>query len=356
MISRILICLVLASASSIAFAQEATSATDDRLADWLERFPAADADKDGVLTRAEAIQHRESLKAGRPSNRSLRRRSVQPSHADVAYGPHERNVFDLYLPEKPRNPSEPLPVFVFFHGGGFVGGDKSGFDAAPYLQRGFAVVSGNYRLVDGSTTLSPIPLNDAARVIQFLRHKSDQWNLDTERIAVSGSSAGAVITMWIGFHDDLADVGSPDPVARQSTRVRCIVPINGPTNLDPKWITKNMGGPKHIHGSFPKMFGAAVADSDRPEVRARILESSPYEHATSDDPPSLLIYSGRNDGIPLPESASTGKLIHHAYFGAQMAAKLKSLGVEHEYMQGIDPRKNGSQAILDWLDKQMGDR
>ncbi|MGD9857070.1 MAG: alpha/beta hydrolase fold domain-containing protein [Planctomycetaceae bacterium] len=290
---------------------------------------------------------------------------VTPTQADVKYGPHERNVFDLWLPEaagkaraaaaskadgaEDKAAATRLPVYVWFHGGGFVGGDKSGFDPAPYLKAGMAVVSGNYRFVDGKETLSPVPLLDAARVVQTLRARADEWNLDTERIAVSGSSAGAVIALWIGYHDDLADPGSDDPVARQSTRVKCIAPLNGPTNLDPRWITKHMGGPPEIHRSFPLLFGASIPESDRPEVLARIKEMSAVEHVSADDPPTLLIYAGKLEGIPLPESASQGVLIHHAYFGKVLKESLDAAGVPNEFHPGTDPRQDNSAAIIAWL-------
>ena len=306
-----------------------------------------------MLTAEEARAYREKLSALKRAKKArLGQQRPQPSQADVRYGPHERNVFDLWLPESDDS-EQPRPVFVYFHGGGFVGGDKSSFDPTPYLRAGMAVVSGNYRLVDGASTLSPIPLRNAARVIQFLRSRAQEWNLASDRMAVSGSSAGAVIALWIGYHDDLAKPHSEDPVARQSTRVKCIVPLNGPTNLDPRWITNNLGGPKQVHGSFPKMFGAPIAESDRPDVRARILESSPIEHVTADDPPTLMIYAGSIEGIPLPESASTGVLIHHAYFGKVLKARLDELGVQNQLLPRTDPRKDGSRVILDWLTNHL---
>ncbi|MGI9472488.1 MAG: alpha/beta hydrolase fold domain-containing protein [Rubripirellula sp.] len=347
-----MVCVCVAAAS-----QPPTSTTDDRLATWLKRFPQADTDGDGVLTQKEAISYRDRIKSEREATSKTERRDAakrtKPSDEDVAYGPHPRNRFDVYLPESSDHATAPFPLLVYFHGGGFVAGDKRSFDARPYLEHGYAVVSGNYRFVDGAETLSPIPMHDAARLIQYLRANGDRWNLNTDRIAVSGSSAGAVITLWIGYHNDMANPSSDDPIERQSTRVQCLVPINGPTNLDPEWITPNMGGPKHIHGSFPKMFGAPVTDSNRSEVRRRIVETSPVTHASADDPPTLLIYSGANEGIPLPESATTGKLIHHAFFGEHLASRLKSLHVVHEFSPATDPRKNGSRSILAWLDQHL---
>jgi len=333
--------------------REPTAAQQAKLKEWLKRFPKADANGDGELTLDEARKYREEVlsKRKRPAN-SRQVNSVKPTHADVAYGPHQRNVFDLWLPERKPGATEKTPIFVYFHGGGFVGGDKSGFNPTPFLNAGMAVVSGNYRFVDGRETLSPAPLHDSARVIQFLRSRADEWNLDSDRICVCGSSAGAVISMWIGYHDDLAQADSDDSVARQSSRVRCIVPINGPANLDPRWITKNMGGPKHIHGSFPKLFGAQVSD-DRPEVRELILESSPFEHVSKDDPPSLLIYTGDPGGVPLPETATSGALVHHAFFGQELKKRLDEVGVANEFRPGVDPRANEFEIIRNWLKKQL---
>lgn len=324
---------------------------DERLQQLLKRFPKADYNKDGTLTLEEAAKYRDEVLKKQRQNRRPQR--PEPTHADVRYGEHERNVFDLWIPEGDA-PKAGFPVYVFFHGGGFVAGDKSGFDPTPYLEKGLVVVSANYRFVDGEKTLSPVPMHDSARVIQYLREHKQKWNLDTNRIALSGSSAGAVITLWIGYHDDLADPNSDDPIARQSTRVKCIIPLNGPTNLDPHWITANMGGPKHVHGSFPKMFGEPVTGNISSSAWERIKESSPIEHLTKDDPPTLSIYGGKLEGIPLPATASTGLLIHHPYFGKVLKEKLDQLGIANEFYHGSDPRRgNGQELIFDWLDEHL---
>jgi len=336
-----------------AFAQKMprSSENDQRFRDYLQRFPEADADKDGILSAPEARAHI-AERNERREERPRRPRGPAPTETDIRYGPHERNVFDLWLPENAAGEGKSLPVFVFFHGGGFVAGDKSGFDASPYLAAGMAVVSGNYRFVDGETTFSPVPMRDCARVIQFLRYHAAKWNLDPERFAVGGSSAGAVISMWIGYRDDLADPDADDPVARQSTRVSCIAPINGPTTLDPAWITPNMGGPPHVHGALPKLFGGGVEEiAADPEMRALVLDASAMTHATKDDPPTLLVYSFELEGIPLPEDATTGLLIHHPFFGQALKEKLDELGVENSFRHGVDPR--GTSLIADWVKERF---
>ncbi len=343
--------MMLAPIAAVPTSAQQRTERDARLKQWLKQYPEADANRDGVLTLEEAQKYREKL-LSQPRARQPRQ-TIPPTHANVQYGPHERNVFDLWLPTADANSTEkpigPLPVYVFFHGGGFVAGDKSSFDPSDFWLPAWPSLRA---ITDSLTVRRPsVPLRCSMRrcAIQFLRLHAKRWNLDDSRIAVSGSSAGAVISMWIGYHDDLAIPSSEDPVARQSSRVKCIIPINGPTNLDPQWITRQMGGPKHIHGSYPKMFVAPVSDSERPEVRKRIMQSSPVEHVSADDPPSLLIYTGKVDGIPLPESASTGVLIHHAYFGKTLKQRLDAKGVVNRFLPSTDPRQNGSKVILEWL-------
>ena len=159
--------------------------------------------------------------------------------------------------------------------------------------------------------------------------------------------------MWIGYHEDLAKPSSSDEVSRQSTRVKCIVPLNGPTNLDPTWIRRVMGGPKQVHGSFKKMFGfepAAELPSQRLE---QVRESSPFHLVSASAPPTLLIYNGRNDVMPLPPSTSPGKLIHHPYFGEVLKQRLDELKVENELRIASDPRKNNFRDVIKWIDQQL---
>ncbi|MDF1754054.1 MAG: alpha/beta hydrolase [Verrucomicrobiales bacterium] len=339
---RLLFCCLLGSLSAQIFAQEAE---DPRLARWLKKFPAADANQDGKLTMEEARAFRDKQKPTRPDKKTR----PAPTHANLKYGDHERNVIDLWLPEKPV--ATPTPVFIHFHGGGFVAGDKSGFDPTQWLDAGMAAASGNYRFVDGETTLSPTPMKDAARAVQFLKSKAGEFGLDPGKFALSGGSAGAVITCWIGYHDDLKNPDSEDPVEKMSSRVACLLPMNGPLNLDPDWIREHLGGPKSIHGSFSKMFAPKGEAYNSEPVLKRVKESSPWEFVTPDDPPTFLIYSTKMTEVPLPEDISSGVLVHHPYFGKMMKTRLDEIGVENQFIHGSDPRRNS--AMLDYVKKQF---
>ncbi len=161
----------------------------------------------------------------------------EPTLSEVHYGDHERHVLDFWKADsRPPTP----PVFVI-HGGGWNGGSKerlsSFVDTKALLNAGISVVAINYRLMRHSQDVVPsvkAPLYDAARALQFARSNANEWNIDKARIGAAGGSAGTCSSLWLGFHDDLADPLSEDPVARESPRLYCAGVIGAQTNLDPK--------------------------------------------------------------------------------------------------------------------------
>jgi acetyl esterase len=168
---------------------------------------------------------------------------------------------------------------------------------------------------------------DGARAIQFLRHKAAELGIDPDRIAASGSSAGAGIALWVAFHDDLADPKSPDPVAQRSSRVCCLGVDGAQTSYDPRFIKSLIGGRTHEHSALRPFFGVkSDADSESPRILKLYEEASPINYVTADDPPVILFYAEPN--APLPADAKPGQGIHHPRFGQALKARLDPLAVE----------------------------
>jgi acetyl esterase len=169
----------------------------------------------GVMAASPLIaQEADKQKSARPP-------AASPTHVDVKYGPHDRNVMDVWL----ASSDKPTPVLVSIHGGAFRHGDKSVSKGVlkGCLASGISVVAITYRFSDKA--IAPAQHMDAARAIQFIRHNAKKWNLDPSRMAAMGGSAGAGISMWLGFHDDLADPDNEDPILRQSTRLTCMAAL-----------------------------------------------------------------------------------------------------------------------------------
>ena len=257
--------------------------------------------------------------------------------ADVHYGDHERQVLDFYKAES----TTPTPLLFFIHGGGWVAGDKSGVGSVEkYLAAGISVVSINYRystLAQIAGVKPPVewPLHDAARALQFVRSKAAEWNIDPLRIGASGGSAGACSSLWLAFHDDMADPKSSDPIAHESTRLWCAAVIGAQTSLDPKELkewTPNSRYGGHAFGFMPDPKDNKTRDTQfaqflaaREQILPWIKEYSPYELVTADDPPIYMIYSAP-PALGQPQKDPT----HTSNYGVKLQEKLRTVGVECE--------------------------
>ena len=181
----------------------------------------------------------------------------KPTLAEVRYGEHERHVLDFWKADSPT----PTPLVFVIHGGGWKGGSKERVgrfvDVEQLLAAGISVVAPNYRLVSHATAdgIQPpvkAPLHDAARALQFVRSKAADWNIDKTRIGAAGGSAGACSSLWLAYHDDLADPTSSDPIARESTRLQYAAVIGPQTTLDPKQMKEWTPNSKYGGHAFGK--------------------------------------------------------------------------------------------------------
>lgn len=250
-----------------------------------------------------------------------------PAEADVSYGPHASSVLDLWKAKSDK----PTPLVVFIHGGGFRGGDKRGVPPpllTGALAAGMSVASINYRLSNVATF--PAPMLDSTRAIQFLRSRAAEWNLDPTKIASTGGSAGAGISMWIAFRDDMAKPDSDDPVERQTTRLSCIGPYNGQCSYDPRFIRKHIGGSDISHSALLAFYGLAREEFDTPKAHKLFEAASAINYLTADDPPVFMFYSAKAAPLPLPADVAEGVCIHHPQFGVVLKQEMDKLGIKCE--------------------------
>ena len=289
-----------------------------------------------------------------------------PTQSDVAYGEHPKQLMHFWKAES----DEPTPLLFFIHGGGWQGGDRMNrhlLSMLPdLLEEGISAVSIEYRFIreaveQGIEPPVKAPLHDAARALQFVRSKADQWNIDTDRIAACGGSAGACSSLWLAFHDDLADADSDDPVAQQSTRLFCAAVIGAQTTLDPKQMkewTPNSRYGSHAFGIFKSGKGKKLGQdfkaflAKRDELLDWINEYSPYALVSNDDPPVYLFYRAR-PAIGQAQKDPT----HTSNFGVKLQEHMLSHGVECELVYPDAPDvKHASvkEYLIDRLTKTNG--
>ena len=274
-----------------------------------------------------------SIEAQEPKKDEAKKKPVPkqptPTVAKFAYGTHERQVLDFWQAKSEK----PTPVVLYIHGGGWQNGDKSGLGGGAikaYNDAGISVAAINYRYVKQAIELKiepPVkaPLEDAARALQTIRSKASEWNIDKKRIGATGGSAGACSSLWLAFHDDLADPKSADPIARESTRLYCAAVNGAQVSLDPKELREWM--PNYGYGAHAFGLGKFQDLHDKREsVLKWIREYSPIEHATKDDPPIFMEYPGQKVAPVVGEKQTDPT--HSAVMGLKLEEKLKSIGVE----------------------------
>lgn len=163
--------------------------------------------------------------------------------SDVVYGAAvnsqgqtEQLRLDVYQPTGDTVTNRPAIVWV--HGGSFSSGDKSSpelvDEANTFAKKGFVNVSINYRLTPGgcssanptSTCLAAIfnAKYDAQAAVRFLRANAATYGIDLNRIAIGGTSAGAITALNVGYTpDDPGTSGNPG----QSSAVRAAISLSG---------------------------------------------------------------------------------------------------------------------------------
>lgn len=261
-------------------------------------FNRVDADKNGFISLAE---HQRVSGAGRK-----RQRNRGPMIAgyriktDIPYvgTDNPRQMLDLALPDK-RNSDRPLPVLAFIHGGGWRNGSKNGGlrRIAPLLQAGgYAGVSIGYRL--SGEAKWPAQIDDCRAAIRWLKANAKKYNLDPDRIAVHGTSAGGHLVAMLGV------TGSDE------TRVACVVDYFGPTEL----LTMDDHPSKIVHNApgspESQLIGGAIQQN-----KAKTRQASPISHVSRDDAPILIAHGTEDALVAYPQSVD-------------FHAKLKQAGVD----------------------------
>lgn len=261
-------------------------------------------------------------------------KSPAPTHTDVAYDRHEQTVLDFWQAKG----EGARPLLIYIHGGGWEKGDKRAMrNADAYLDEGISVAAINYRHTPANPL--PAPVHDAARAVQFLRSKANEWNIDKNKVVLAGGSAGGCTSLWIACHDDLANPNANDPIERESTRVQGAGVVSAQTSIDPKVIEPWIGPKVFLSMIYRAVGEKSIEDAlkNYAQHEAVYTEFSPINHLTRDDPPLFLEYDDRPEFMALP-ATSFNYGIHHGMFGIKF--KEKSAAVGHNevelYIKGHD--------------------
>jgi acetyl esterase/lipase len=236
------------------------------------------------------------------------RQAPPPDFADLKYaGSSEVQALDVYLPAG----KGPFPVVVYLHGGAFAIGDKRdqfGDFKQNVLQMkaaGIALASVNYRM--SGEAKFPAAVQDAKSAIRFLRANAARYDLDPDRIAVWGKSAGGHLALMAGLTHGAADFDDAGAFASGvDDRVSAIVSMYGPTDflqMDRQLAANGCseGDLTHNHADSPESLYLGNTITQIPAVAAR---SNPITYVAAASPPLLLMHGSKDCTVPPMQSRS----------------------------------------------------
>ena len=246
-------------------------------------------------------------------------------------------MLDLYLP-KHRADDKPLPVVVHIHGGGWSGGNRTGYggQAAGLAATGkYAAVSVGYRL--SAEAKWPSQIHDCKAAIRSIRGHAKEFNLDADHIGATGGSAGGHLVALLGLTGGVKELeGSLGEFTSLSSAVTCVVNVCGPTDMTtvliPGATTDDPAVSGLLGGPVKDMLDAAKA-------------ASPLTYVTASAVPIMTIHGTKDMRVnftnaekldaALKKAGTTSLLIpvtdagHGVPFGPELNARVQQFWEMH---------------------------
>ena len=197
------------------------------------------------------------------------------------------------------------PTLVYFHGGGWIFGDKLGAAPVfmPYLLLGWNIVNVEYRFKNIS--LAPAAVQDARCALRWAFQNAKAYNIDTARIVTSGHSAGGHLALMAAMlpQGNLLDSNCPGD---ESLRVAAVVDWYGITD-----VSEILSGPDR-----QTYAEAWVGAQPERETIAKLV--SPLTYARSGLPPVFMVHGDRDPTVPYSQSVR----LHNALTGLGVSNEL----------------------------------
>lgn len=220
-------------------------------------------------------------------------------HGNIPYANDtlKHHLLDVYLP---ANAKGNLPLVVWVHGGAWMLNDK--YADMSYMQNtvrgfidsGYAFASIDYRY--STEAVFPAQIQDCNQALEFLYQHAAAYNIDRNKIALIGFSAGGHLASLMALSNNNA-VHFFYPAGRKpSFKIKALLDFYGPSDLimiagNPDTAVNNARNPVVL------LLGAHPVD--RPDL-AKL--ASPVTYVDKNDPPVLIVQGEKDESVPNTQS------------------------------------------------------
>lgn len=276
--------------------------------------------------------------------------SVEPNYKDLAYAPvSAAEKLDLYLP---TTSAGPFPVVINIHGGGFKFGDKGMLNeitGKALINAGYAVASIDYRL--SGDAQFPAAVQDAKAVVRFLRANAAKYNLNPDKMAVFGQSAGGNIAAMVGVTGNLSDYDDASlGNAGVSSEVQAVIDWFGPTDflqMDAQAKAQGCAAADQAH-SDASSFESAYIGAAIQTVPDQVKKSNPITYISTETPPFLIQKGDQDCTVPIENT----KMLADALSAAKLDVTYTSLAGAGHGGDQFETNENVA-LLISFLDKYL---
>ena len=222
-----------------------------------------------------------------------------------------------------------------------------------FVERGYVV----FAVVHGSQPMYAIPevLEDMHRAVRFIKANAKKYNVDPDKLGISGGSAGGHLSLMLGVAPAAVDPKTTDRINKLSSQVAAVACFYPPTdflnygkegeNALGNGTLKDFKAPFDFHelDTKTRSFVPVTDEAKRKEIGKKI---SPVYHVTKDSAPALIVHGDADKLVPIQQAEL-------------MAARYKEAGVPFELVvkkgeaHGWKGMDQDVKALADWFDKYL---
>lgn len=264
----------------------------------------------------------------RPPYSAVRIAQSYEVKSDITYhvGNNWDAKLDLYIPKESEIPP---PVLIYYHGGGWIIGDRHSevLRLLPYIEKGFAVANVSYRLA--KVAPAPAAVVDAVCAFRWVVRNAKKYGIDENRIVLSGHSAGGHLALIVGtlpqdspFAVECASVSELFRNTLAPTRPVAVVNWFGVTDVADLLAKPN----RRIYAE------QWIAGQAAGHEIARAV--SPITYVRADLPPILSIHGDRDPHVPYEHAVRMHEALETAGASHKLILKQASLKLQSMFARG----------------------